>query len=120
MKKFLLLLLFPLSFFCGEIVVNNPYQAYFNEAYKMYPSIPKGMLEAVSYTQTRFAHLDGSQSQSCVGMPIAYTPMGLIENGKNYFRNNLMLVANSSHYSVKSIKSSARISIIAYAQTFSE
>jgi N-acetyl-anhydromuramyl-L-alanine amidase AmpD len=118
-KSLLFVFILPLFSFCGEIIVSNPFQQFFNQAYQANPSIPKGILEAVSYTQTRFAHLDGTQAESCIGFPKAYTAMGLIDDGKNYFRNNLLRVSELSGYSVADIKSSAQLAILAYAKAYS-
>ena len=98
-------------------VPENPYQASFEKAYSIYPSIPKGFLEAIAYTQTRFYHLDGSQN-SCVGLPNALTVMGLIEDGKGYFRENLLKVSFLSGYPKEVIKSDPESSILAYAAAF--
>ena len=98
-------------------VPENPYQSSFQKAYSIYPSVPKGFLEAVAYTQTRFYHLDGSQN-SCMGMPKALTVMGLIEDGKNYFRENLLKVSALSGFSIQDIKNNPETSILAYAAAF--
>ena len=65
-------------------------KAYFDKAYLAYPEIPKGMLEAVSFTMTRFYHVLATGEESCVGLPRVYGVMGLTLDGKNYFRNNLL------------------------------
>ena len=44
--------------------------------------------------------------------------MGLVLEGKNYFRNNLLRVAQLSGYSEKEIISSPEISVLAYAKAF--
>ncbi len=95
----------------------NPYQSSFNKAYSIYSSIPRGFLEAIAYTQTRFYHLDGTQN-SCVGLPKALTVMGLIEDGKNYFRENLINVSQLSGFSLEDIKNYPETSILAYASAF--
>jgi hypothetical protein len=102
----------------GDLLVENLYSRSFQKAYSLYPSIPKGMLEAVAYTQTRFQHLKGNTPESCMGLPRAYSVMGLVADGKNYFRNNLLLVSELSGYTEAAIKSSAESSILAYAKAF--
>ena len=38
----------------------NPYQQEFANAYAQYPDVPKGVLEAVSFTMTRFHDIKNS------------------------------------------------------------
>ncbi|MEO8760675.1 MAG: hypothetical protein ABI448_07285, partial [Bacteroidia bacterium] len=95
------------AIFCANTlfsqVQKNQYQSFFNQAYIENPSIPKGILEAVAFTQSRFNHITPSEHGSCIGLPQAYGVMGLIADGKNYFRNNLGLVSQISGYSVGDI-----------------
>lgn len=102
----------------NDLIIENPYASQFKKAYALYPSVPKGILEAVSWTQTRFTQLNEKDASSCIGIPKAQTVMGLIEDGKNYFRSNLSLVSQLSGFSVKDIKSNPETSIIAYAAAF--
>ncbi|MGZ3885023.1 MAG: N-acetylmuramoyl-L-alanine amidase, partial [Bacteroidia bacterium] len=102
----------------NDLPVENPYTLQFNKAYALYPSVPKGILEAVAYTQSRFYHLNDNMSQSCIGIPKAYGVMGLIADGKNYFRNNLSKVAALSGFSESKIISDPETNIVAYAAAF--
>lgn len=43
------------------------------------------------------------------GIPTAYGVMGLIENGKGYFRSNLSLVSNLSGFTEEDIKKILRL-----------
>ncbi|MDQ3108300.1 MAG: N-acetylmuramoyl-L-alanine amidase [Bacteroidota bacterium] len=124
MKSKLLLLiciLFSLSAFSRtDVFVANPYQVYFDQAYQLNPEVPRGLLEAVAFTNTRFNHIihvDGEEG-SCIGMPAAYGVMGLILDGKNYFRNNLQLISQLSGYSTEEIISNPEKNILAYAKAF--
>ncbi len=117
--------LFLLTFISIKMMANsydpspvNPYQNMFNNAYVQYPSIPKGILEAVAFGETRFQNLDGTQSESCTGMPKASTLFGLYDDGANYYRENLTLVSMLSGYSIAQIKSSVQTSILAYAKAY--
>lgn len=76
-------------------------------------NLPNGVLEAVAYSNTRFHHLDSTHR--CSGLPVAYSIMGLIENGQGYFQSNLRSISAESGYSISSIKSNADSSIFAYA-----
>ncbi|MDX2172293.1 MAG: N-acetylmuramoyl-L-alanine amidase [Bacteroidota bacterium] len=120
MKK-LITLLSIFSFLiskANDLIVENPYQQSFNKAYSIYPSIPKGVLEAIAFTQTRFTHLDDTYEPSCIGYPQAYSVMGLTQDGKNYFRNNLSKVSQLSGFAERDIISNAETSIMAYAKAF--
>src|SRR5688572_21411085 len=119
MRKFLSFVFICAFFFsnANDLVVENPYSVQFKKAYALYPSVPKGILEAVAYTQSRFQHLDNPE-HTCNGIPTAFGVMGLIQNGKNYFRNNLDLVSELSGFSEENIKKDPETSIIAYAAAF--
>lgn len=103
----------------SELLVTNDFDLSFKKAYSLNPSIPKGVLEAVAFTQSRFKHLDLTQEPSCIGYPKAFGVMGLTEDGKSYFRNNLTYVSNLSGYTADDIKSNPEKNILAYAKSFS-
>ena len=65
--------------------VPNPYNSFFKEAYTDNPSIPKGLLEAISFTITRFEHRIPGSIASCTGIPNYYGVMGLVNDGKGIF-----------------------------------
>lgn len=95
-----------------------PWSESFASAYAQYPLVPHGLLEAVSFVQTRFAHLDETVDSSCTGMPRYMTCMGLIENGKGYFNPTLQVVSQLSGFTTNLIKSSPNTAIHAYAASF--
>ncbi|MBD3637681.1 MAG: N-acetylmuramoyl-L-alanine amidase [Crocinitomicaceae bacterium] len=70
-----------------------PYESEFQSAYQQYPDIPKGMLEAVSYCQTRISDLN-HEAPSCLGLPGYFGVMGLVLDGQNYFDETATKVAN--------------------------
>jgi hypothetical protein len=122
MKKLVLLCLLvgTWSMFAQAQALKSPYQAYFDEAYQTYPNVPKGMLESVAFVNTRIAHVNASEvHEACSGMPHYYGVMGLVEDGKGVFRNNLLRVSELSGYSVSDIKKDPRINILAYAKAYS-
>ncbi len=96
----------------------NPFALYFEKAYQQHPSIPKGVLEAVAFTNTRFAHLTVNEPESCTGLPRAYGVMGLVADGKNYFRNNLTQISELSGYTADEIISSSEKNILAFAAAY--
>lgn len=121
MKRFLLAITVFVSAFdlnAGNNPIPNPYQADFDAAYVAYPDIPRGVLEAVSFTNTRFTHLTGTEDSSCTGMPQAYTAMGLYEDGQQWFSNNLINVSLISGNSIDELKSDPHVAILSYAAYF--
>lgn|GEM_PF-3466243 len=102
-----------------EFTPKTSYQSYFEQAYQTYPAIPKGLLESIAYTNTRIEHIQpDSAPPSCMGLPKYYGVMGLVEDGKGYFKNNLITVAQLSGYSVEQIKTSPEINIMAFAKAY--
>lgn len=99
-------------------IAQTPYAADFTEAYRRYPAVPKGMLEAVAYTQTHIRHISASEQPSCMGMPLPSGVMGLFADGQGYFRENLKLVARLSGISVEQIQADPRTNILAYAAAY--
>jgi len=117
---FLAILLLNLTTFGQQsIYPKNNFQAEFDAAYQQYPTVPRGMLEAVAFTTSRFEHLD-NQTESCVGLPVAYGVMGLTLDGKGYFRNNLNYVSQLSGISVSDILLNPAQNILAYAKAYNE
>ncbi|TND04075.1 MAG: N-acetylmuramyl-L-alanine amidase, negative regulator of AmpC, AmpD [Bacteroidetes bacterium] len=96
----------------------NPYATAFAEAYMNHPEMPRGILEAVAFTNTRFQHLNGSEAESCTGMPKAYTVMGLIADGKGWFRNNLAQVADLSGLKTESMLNNPQTAVRAFATAY--
>ncbi|MEM7370649.1 MAG: CUB domain-containing protein [Bacteroidota bacterium] len=98
--------------------VGGKYSNHFKEAYDTYPVVPKGLLEAVAYTNTRVNHVRPDPAESCQDMPLYYGVMGLVEDGKGYFQNSLQKVAALSGYDIQKIKDEPRINILAYASAY--
>lgn len=124
MKK--LLLFCGLLFFFGlakaDVRITNTYTKFFDKAYTVHPEIPRGMLEAVAFCNTRFSHLvhTEGEAESCSGVPKAYGVMGLTLDGKNYFFNNLQLVSDLSTISKSDIIADPEQNILAYAAAFAK
>jgi len=119
--KALLLSFFALSslylFSQNNTGASYNYQQEFNFAYSQFPNVPKGVLEAVSYTTTRINHLQNT-TESCVGIPKTYGVMGLTLDGKNYFKNNLEYIAKKSGITVNDILESPQQNILAFASAY--
>jgi PKD repeat protein/N-acetyl-anhydromuramyl-L-alanine amidase AmpD len=116
-KIFLVIVIIFLSFNLKAEIINNPYQTQFNNAYAQFPQIPRGLLEAVSFTQTHFKNIQNTD-EGCIGLPVVNGVMGLTVNGQGYFRNNLLLISNLSGYTVSAIKSNSSTNILAYAKAY--
>lgn len=92
---------------------------YFQEAYRLYPTVPRGVLETVAFTYSRFHHLaPDTSAQEPWEIPNTYGVMGLTLNGKAIFRNNLQRVSELSDVPVEKIMQSPRDNILAYAAAF--
>ena len=112
-------LLLPLFGLAQNSVFQN-YKSAFEAAYDACPDIPRGLLEAVSFTNTHCNHLtdDNYFHDGPDAMPRAYGLMGLVRDGKNYFRENLHLVSELSGISETEILESPEKNVLAYAMAF--
>ena len=104
----------------SQNVESQNYRSAFQSVYQICPDIPRGLLEAISFTNTHCHHLtdanyfhDGPEA-----MPRAYGLMGLVKDGKGYFRENLHLVAELSGISEAEILESPEKNVLAYAKAF--
>ena len=117
--------LFPLMAFAQNGNVRTDYQlneSAFEAAYEAFPQIPKGLLEAVSFTNTHCHHLTDADYtfDDSTAMPRAYGLMGLVKNGKNYFRENLFTVSQLSGIEVGEMLESPSANVMAYASAFAK
>ena len=82
----------------SQNTINQEYKSTFQSAYQACPDIPKGQLEAISFTNTHCHHLTDANyfHDGPDAMPRAYGLMGLVKDGKNYFRENLHLISELS------------------------
>ena len=81
-------------------------------------NLPKGLLEAVAFTQTRMQVIDELTMPSCSGMPLPFGIMGLFENGSGYFHENARLVETLSGVSISVQKAHPQQQVNAYAIAF--
>ncbi len=124
MKRLSILLTILLAFSFVVLAQQNEnqyYKAAFELAYQTCPDIPQGMLEAISFTNTQCHHLTDANyfHDGPDAMPRAYGLMGLVKDGKNYFRENLHLVSELSGISEVEILQSPEKNVLAYAKAFS-
>ncbi len=123
MKRIFLLLAMLLSM-TMSLTAQSPVQEYvpaFKSAYQACPDIPQGLLEAIAFTNTHCNHLTDANyfNDGPDAMPRAYGLMGLVRDGKGYFRENLHLVSELSGISETEILESPDKNVLAYAKAFS-
>ncbi len=102
-----------------QLPAYNTYQQEMDVAYQQYPTVPRGILEAVSYKMTHFSHIDDSYQESCFQLPSVNGVMGVMDDQTGYFRNNLLLISQLSGYSISEIKTDPQKNILAYASAYS-
>ena len=112
MKRLLYIFLFT-AFSCF-----GQYETAFQSAYSAHPTIPKGVLEAVAYTNTHIRNISFEDQVSCSGMPLPFGVMGVFEDGADYFLENGKTIATLSGFSVESQKQSIEVQILGYASAF--
>ena len=92
----------------------------FQLAERQCPSLPSGLLEAVSFTNTQCHHLTDADytfpADDPTAMPRAYGMMGLVRDGKGCFRENLKTVAMLSGFTEEEILEDPAINVLAYAK----
>ena len=123
MKRLFFLFAFSLLLSVFGLAQNNELQNYksaFDVAYQACPEIPHGFLEAISFTNTHCNHLTDDNYFHDVpdAMPRAYGLMGLVKNGKGYFRENLHLISELSGIAEEEILESPEKNVLAYAKAF--
>lgn len=106
------------SLISTDIKADYPYSLYFNEAYERYPNIPRGVLEAIGFINTRLNHRNNT-NESCTGLPQTYGVMGLMLDGNGYFKNNLISISELSGISIENIKNNPKDNILAFASAYS-
>ncbi|MBQ3709379.1 MAG: N-acetylmuramoyl-L-alanine amidase [Bacteroidales bacterium] len=92
----------------------------FRLAEEQCPSLPQGLLRAIAFTNTQCHHLTdadyGVPADDPAAMPHAYGMMGLVRDGKGYFRENLKTVSELSGYSEQDILDDPTLNVLAYAK----
>ena len=93
---------------------SQQHEALFNAAYLQLSEVPRGTLEAVSFTNTRMIEIKSEDVNSCSGLPLPYGIMGVFDDGKNYFLENGKLIGKLSGISIHQQKSSVNLQILSY------
>jgi N-acetyl-anhydromuramyl-L-alanine amidase AmpD len=122
-KRRLLTSLFLMLLFSVQVTAQQAdnYSGYFTEAYRLYPNIPQGVLEAAAYSASHLQNLtaetmgDGDTEP----MPSLYGIFALVEDGRGYFKNNLITVCSLSGITPEQFKKDVRLQILAVAKFLS-
>jgi N-acetyl-anhydromuramyl-L-alanine amidase AmpD len=114
--------LFLILLFRVEVMAQTEnYNAWFAEAYQQYPNIPQGVLESTAWSASR---LNNMRPQAPGGdeatMPLRFGIFGLVEDGKGYFKNNLLTVTALSGITAEQFKTDVRLQILAVAKFLSK
>ena len=92
----------------------------FRSAEERCPSLPSGLLHAVSFTNTQCHHLTDADYTFSIddptAMPRAYGMMGLVLDGKGCFRENLKTVSQLSGFAIDEILENPEVNVLAYAK----
>ena len=98
------------------------YSSYFSEAYRLYPNIPKGLLEATAYSASHMYNITPQTpgEGDATAMPQRFGIFALIEDGKGYFKNNLAAVCAASGITAEQFKKDVRLQILAVAKFLSQ
>ncbi len=95
----------------------NSYQALFNDVYARHPDVPRGLLEAIAWRESRFMPLSPTES-ACSDMPQGWGLFAWMENGQGYFRENLRLIAEKTNLPLSELKNSPTLQIEALARAY--
>ncbi len=95
----------------------NPYQNIFDLAYAQHPEVPRGLLEAIAWRESRFMSLQPAEP-SCMGLPQGWGLFGWIEEGRGYFRENLRLIAEKTSLPLNELKANPAMQIEALARAY--
>ena len=94
----------------------------FEWAERQCPSLPHGLLKAISFTNTHCHHLTDADytmaADDPTAMPRAYGMMGLVKDGKGCFRENLKRVSELSGFAENAILEDPAVNVLAYAKAF--
>ncbi|MBO4328876.1 MAG: N-acetylmuramoyl-L-alanine amidase [Bacteroidales bacterium] len=92
----------------------------FERAEAQCPGLPKGLLRAIAFTNTQCHHLTDADytvpATDPQAMPRTYGMMGLVKDGKGWFRENLKTVAALSGMDEEAILADPAANVLAYAK----
>ena len=113
-------IVFSILILIASLGVNAQENDIFSWAERQCPTLPKGLLEAIAFTNTQCHHLTDADystpADDPTAMPRAYGMMGLVKDGKGCFRENLKTVAELSGYPEQEIMDVPAVNVLAYAK----
>lgn len=114
----LLIIFFSVSLYAQFVGIENTYSQSFENAYANNKYVPKGILEAIAYTNTRFSPIPANSEHSCTGMPLPFGILGMFNEGHGYFRENGKIVADKANVEVKDILTNVDAEVNAFANAY--
>jgi hypothetical protein len=111
MKKLQLLACCLLLTFCTQAQLSSQFEA----AYRAHPGVPRPLLEALAYSSSHCQNLQPQEAFDAHHGPARYGLFALVEDGKNYFTNNLLSVCRAGGISPAEYKQSTAAQIMAVA-----
>jgi N-acetyl-anhydromuramyl-L-alanine amidase AmpD len=124
MKKLFVVIALLWAISVSHTFAQSPYNQYFEEAYERYPSIPKGLLESVAWTQTRMQHVKPAGKSCSASLPAYHGVMGLVElqGDLGQFKSTLDTVVKyaAPDFTRQQIISDPRANILAYAKVLAK
>ena len=119
MKKHVILSIFG-ALLC--LCLNAQEPDVFQQAERQCPTVPTGLLRAIAFTNTQCHHLTDADytfpADDPAAMPRAYGMMGLVRDGKGWFRENLKTVSELSGLAEEALLESPAANVTGYAMAF--
>jgi N-acetyl-anhydromuramyl-L-alanine amidase AmpD len=115
-KKFALVCLLALMLCVGILgqSAQSELAKYFEEAYRVYPNIPRGILESMAYSASHFKNLQPTKVDEH-HQPARYGLFALVRDGQGYFKNNLLEICEFAKVSEEEFLQSPYRQIMAVA-----
>lgn len=93
-------------------------QSHFDAAYRSYSNVPRPLLEALAYSASRMQNIIPEEGDHHAG-PLRYGLFALVEDGKGYFANTLLVVCKNHNISPSAFKADIPLQIMAVAHYLS-
>ncbi|MCW3125893.1 MAG: hypothetical protein JWO03_1551 [Bacteroidetes bacterium] len=116
MRKSLYLFAILSLTYSGSFAQSNELKEAFDDAYVQYPAIPKGLLEAMAFSASKFQNLNSDPAMSDYHGPARYGLFASVEDGHGIFRNTLIDICNNSGITPAQYKADPVLQISALAK----
>lgn len=94
-------------------------QQIFDGAYQVYPAVPKPLLEVLAYSASRWQNIMPDENDYHAGPP-RFGLFALVEDGKGYFSNTLLLVCAKHGIKPAAFKADEQLQVMAVAHYLSD